>query len=193
MLFRSTIHLTPVEDPSRYGVVPIDDAGRVIEFVEKPPADEAPTNWINAGTYVLEPSVLDRIPVGAKASIERETFPAMANEGRLFAWQSDVYWIDTGTPATYVQAQIYLTNGARSIVVPAVAASAQVDPSAEVSDAIVMDAAVIEADAVVRHAAVLPGAHIGVKARVEEAIVGSNVVVGDGEVLDDWSIVVAGD
>ena len=56
-----TIHLTPVEDPSMFGVVPTDDDGRVIAFIEKPPRDEAPTNRINAGTYVLEPSVLDRI------------------------------------------------------------------------------------------------------------------------------------
>src|SRR5690606_12123786 len=56
-----TIHLTPVDDPSRYGVVPIDEKGRVEAFVEKPPADRAPSRWINAGTYVLEASVLDRI------------------------------------------------------------------------------------------------------------------------------------
>ena len=57
-----TIALTPVDDPSRYGVVPIDDKGRVTAFVEKPAPGTAPTNWINAGTYVLEPSVLERIP-----------------------------------------------------------------------------------------------------------------------------------
>ena len=77
-----TIALTPVDDPSRYGVVPIDDGGRVEAFVEKPPPGEAPTNWINAGTYVLEPSVLDRIPAGRRVSIERETFPGMV-DGRL--------------------------------------------------------------------------------------------------------------
>jgi mannose-1-phosphate guanylyltransferase len=72
-----TIALTPVEDPSRYGVVPIDEDGRVRAFIEKPPAAEAPSRWINAGTYVLEPSVLGRIPGGRRVSIERETFPAM--------------------------------------------------------------------------------------------------------------------
>ena len=74
-----TIALTPVDDPSRYGVVPTDDGGQVEAFIEKPPPAEAPTNWINAGTYVLEPSVLDRIPGGRKVSIERETFPAMVD------------------------------------------------------------------------------------------------------------------
>ena len=59
-------------------MVPIDAGGRVEAFIEKPPADEAPTNWINAGTYVLEPSVIDRIPAGGRVSIERSTFPEMS-------------------------------------------------------------------------------------------------------------------
>ena len=70
-----TIALHPVADPSAFGVVPTNSEGRVTAFVEKPPRDEAPTNEINAGTYVLEPSVLARIPEGGRVSIERETFP----------------------------------------------------------------------------------------------------------------------
>ena len=73
----ATIHLTRVDDPSRFGVVPTDDDGRVSAFVEKPAPGEAPTHNINAGTYVLEPSVLDRIPADRRVSIERETFPAL--------------------------------------------------------------------------------------------------------------------
>ena len=80
-----TIALHPVDDPSSFGVVPTDANGRVTAFVEKPPRDEAPTNEINAGTYVLEASVLDRIPEGGRVSIERETFPAMVRDGSLFA------------------------------------------------------------------------------------------------------------
>ena len=64
-----------------FGVVPTDDDGRVVAFIEKPPRDEAPTDLINAGTYVLEPSVLDRIAGGRRVSIERETFPAMVGRG----------------------------------------------------------------------------------------------------------------
>src|ERR1700738_2589660 len=73
----ATISLVAVEDPSRYGVVPTEENGRVVGFIEKPPPGEAPTNMINAGTYVLEPEVLDRIPPGGRVSIERETFPAL--------------------------------------------------------------------------------------------------------------------
>ncbi len=99
-----TIHLHPVQDPSAFGVVPTDPEGRVTAFVEKPPRDEAPTNLINAGTYVLEPSVLERIPLGRRVSIERETFPALVRGGGLFAMADDSYWIDTGTPSAYLQA-----------------------------------------------------------------------------------------
>jgi len=76
----ATIHLAEVDDPSRFGVVPTFDDGEVKAFIEKPPPGAAPTRWINAGTYVLEPSVLDRIPAGLTVSIERETFPGMLDE-----------------------------------------------------------------------------------------------------------------
>ena len=87
----ATIHLCRVDDPSAFGVVPTRADGEVIAFVEKPPRGKAPSHWINAGTYVLEPSVLQRIPPRLTVSIERETFPRMLDRpGRLFALQSDV-------------------------------------------------------------------------------------------------------
>ena len=114
-----TIALHPVADPSAFGVVPTDDEGRVTAFVEKPPRDEAPTNEINAGTYVLEPSVLDRIPEGGRVSIERETFPAMVRDGGLFARSDDRYWLDTGTPAAYLEANFdYLDQKRGPVVAP---------------------------------------------------------------------------
>ena len=94
----ATIHLTPVEDPSSFGVAALDGEGRVLRFVEKPPRDAAPSNMINAGTYVFEPSMIDRVPVGGKVSIERVVFPAVAAESRLYALCTDDYWIDTGRP-----------------------------------------------------------------------------------------------
>ncbi|HEX2240976.1 MAG TPA: nucleotidyltransferase family protein, partial [Actinomycetota bacterium] len=85
----ATIMLTPVEDPSAFGVVPTDESGRVEGFIEKPPRDEAPTNMINAGVYVFEPSVLRRIPPGRSWSAERDLFPGLVAEGaRMFAWST---------------------------------------------------------------------------------------------------------
>src|SRR4029077_20250542 len=81
-------------------------------FVEKPPRGAAPTKWINAGTYVLESSVLERVPAGLTVSIERETFPRMLDQrGRLYALQTDAYWIDIGTPDKYLQAHADVLDG----------------------------------------------------------------------------------
>ena len=88
-------------------MVPTDGDGRVMAFVEKPPREEAPTNLINAGTYVLEPSVLDRIAAGRRVSIERETFPAMVGRrAALYALATDDYWLDAGRPDQYLPANL---------------------------------------------------------------------------------------
>lgn len=183
-----TIALTRVDDPSRYGVVPIDDAGRVEAFVEKPEPGTAPSHWINAGTYVLEPSVLDRIPDGRKVSIERSTFPAMVDDGTLFAQHSDAYWVDAGTPATYLESQLDLVDGTRSNEV-AVAVGAEIDPAAKVDHAVVYEGARVLAGAVVENAAVLPGAVVGANAVVRDSIVGPGAQIGDGAELRELSVI----
>ena len=184
-----TIALTPVDDPSRYGVVPIDGDGRVEAFVEKPPPGEAPTNWINAGTYVLEPSVLDRIPAGQRVSIERQTFPAMVDDRALFALHSDAYWVDAGTPSTYLQVQLDLIDGVRGPAERAVDPSAVVAAEAEVAHSVVMAGAQVDPDAVVRDSVVLPGARIGRGAVVDGSIVGARAVVGVDAVVHHLSVV----
>ncbi|MDY7102850.1 MAG: NDP-sugar synthase [Actinomycetota bacterium] len=183
----ATITLTPVDDPSRYGVVPTDESGRVLEFVEKPAPGTAPTNWINAGTYVLEPEVLDRIPSGRRVSIERETFPALAAEQQLYAMHSNSYWVDAGTPETYITAQLDLaarTNGASGHVDP----SAQVHDTAELDGSIVMAGASIGAGAVVRRSAVLSGGVVGAGAVVADSVVGPGATVGERAELHECSI-----
>ena len=143
----ATIALTPVEDPSRYGVVPIAPDGRVEAFIEKPDPGTAPSNWINAGTYVLEPSVLASIPTDRKVSIERETFPALVERGALFAVQSDAYWIDAGTPAAYLQANLDLLDGVRGAFEVGIDPVARIDPDAKVSRSMVGPGAVVAATA----------------------------------------------
>ena len=184
-----TIALTPVDDPSRYGVVPIAEDGRVEAFVEKPPPGEAPTNWINAGTYVLEPSVLDRIPAGRRVSIERATFPEMVGDGSLFAMHSDTYWIDAGTPATYLRAQLDLIDGHRGSSEVAVSATAEVGDGAVIDHAVLMAGSHVEAGAVVRDAVVLPGARIGRGAVVDRSIVGARAVIGAGAHLGGLTVI----
>ena len=184
-----TIALTPVDDPSRYGVVPTDPDGKVLGFVEKPPRETAPTNWINAGTYVLEPSVLARIDSGRKVSIERETFPAIVADGELWAVQSEAYWVDAGTPETYLQVQLDLIDGVRGGEWNDVADSAMVASKADVHHSVVMPGAVIEAGASVRDAVVSAGARIAAGATVDRSIVGPGAVVGADAHLRNLSMV----
>jgi mannose-1-phosphate guanylyltransferase len=194
-----TLHLIPVDDPSRYGVVPTDAEGRVEAFVEKPPRDEAPSHWINAGTYVLEPSVLGRIAPAGRVSIERETFPALAAEGRLYGYEAETYWVDAGTPATYLQAQLDLIDGHRLANPPAVAADADVADGAKLDHAIVMSRAAVADGALVADSAVLPGARIESGAAVRDSIVGPGAVIGadavveGGTVLGDGAVVEPGE
>jgi len=100
----ATIALHRVDNPSRYGVVDIDQDGRIRAFIEKPAPGTAPSNLINAGCYVLEEEVLDLIPPGVKTSIERQTFPQLCERGSIYGWVHQGLWIDTGTPASYLEA-----------------------------------------------------------------------------------------
>jgi mannose-1-phosphate guanylyltransferase len=188
-----TLHLIPVEDPSRYGVVPTEADGKVVEFVEKPPKDEAPSNWINAGTYVLEPSVLERISPVGRVSIERETFPAIAAEGGLYGFQSDTYWVDAGTFVTYRQIQFDLVDGTRSATLPAVAADAEVADGAKVDHSIVMAGAAVADGALVVDSVLHPGARVGAGATVRDSIVGAGAVVGADAVLENDTVLDAGE
>jgi mannose-1-phosphate guanylyltransferase len=115
-----TLHLTPVVDPSQFGVVESDDKGWVKRFVEKPAPGETSSNLVNAGTYVLEPSVISRIPEGQRLSIERVVFPAMVADGTLAAMPTDDYWIDTGLPSTYLRANLDLIDGTRTRILASV-------------------------------------------------------------------------
>lgn len=182
-----TIALHRVKDPSAFGVVPTDDTGRVEAFIEKPPADEAPTDLINAGTYVLEPSVLDRIEPGVPVNVERVTFPAMVADGALYAFDGDTYWIDAGTPATYLAANLDLLDGQRGAPEDGVHPTATV--AGEVERSVIGPGAVVEAGAVVVGSVVLAGGVVRRGAVVRDAIIGPGAVVEAGAVVQDGSVV----
>jgi mannose-1-phosphate guanylyltransferase len=153
----ATILLTAVEDPARYGLVRVDADGRVRDFVEKPSPEQIDTNLINAGVYVLEPEVLELIPKGRPISIEREIFPILSARGVLYALPLPGYWLDVGTPESYLQAHLDL--------MPKVV---QIDPTAVVAPTAKFHGpCVVEAGCVVEAAADLgPGVYLGAGSRV---------------------------
>jgi mannose-1-phosphate guanylyltransferase len=100
---QATIALYPVDDPSGYGLVHRREEGEITEFLEKPEPEQVHTDEINAGAYLLERSVLDRIPPDRAVSIEREVFPQLIGEG-LYGIRLEGYWIDIGTPQRFLEA-----------------------------------------------------------------------------------------
>ncbi|HXQ43938.1 MAG TPA: NDP-sugar synthase [Acidimicrobiales bacterium] len=211
----ATLHLTAVDDPSRFGVVSTDGDGRVLAFVEKPPPGTAPSNLINAGTYILEPEVLDQIPDGRPVSIEREIFPDLAAGGRVYAVASDAYWLDAGTPGAYLRAHADLLDGTRGGV-PSPGASllaegvwvlgrptvdgdvrpfsligdgAMIEAGAAVTSSVVGAGSVIGKGALVEGSVLLPGVHVDGGASVTGSILGRNAVVAEGCVVSALTVV----
>jgi len=187
---KATILLTPVADPSRYGLVRTAADGRVETFLEKPRPEEIDTDLINAGLYVLEPEVLGLVPPGRAVSIEREVFPTLAAEGSVFGVALPGYWLDVGTPESYLQAhrdvleRIFRTEVGEAIGADftLVDETAEVHPDAKlVPPVYVGPGAVVEAGARLGSLAVLgAGARLAARAVVENAVIGARTHVGEG-------------
>ena len=192
----ATIALTPVDDPSRFGVVATDGAGRVTAFVEKPDPGEAPTNLINAGTYVFESSVLGRIPAGRRVSVEREVFPAMVAGGTLYASASDRYWLDVGLPDAYLRATTDLLDGTRGAGPPAPGADRRaeggwtlgepvVEIGADVDDqSLLCDGCRVAPGVEVRRSVVGPASRVAADVRLEDSVLLAGAILGEGAVVE---------
>jgi mannose-1-phosphate guanylyltransferase len=176
------LHLIAVEDPSAFGCVVHDASGLISAFIEKPPRETAPTNAINAGTYLLEPEILAAIPAGRPVSIERETFPQLlAVRAPLHGYSTGDYWIDLGRPEHYLQAHADILSGRLSLSgVPSIglyaggSRSIHVDPSA-----------VIDPSAVLGPNTVIgAGSRIAAGARIARSVLWDGVVVGQGASIE---------
>jgi NDP-sugar pyrophosphorylase family protein len=216
----ATIALTEVDDPSAFGVVPTRPDGEVVGFIEKPPRDLAPTNWINAGIYILEPELLKRIPPRVNVSIERETFPRMVETRHsLFAFSARGYWLDIGTPAKYLQAHTdalagrlgrppapgatedpvgiwrqaaaTLDPGAVMRAPVLIGAGARVEKGAIVKGSVVGPGALVGAGARIERSVLLSGAHVSERCVVTDSVVGSDSILKPEVALTDQTIVAA--
>ena len=173
---KATILLTPVADPSRYGLVRLAPDGRVSTFLEKPRPEEIDTDLINAGLYVLEPEVLGLVPPDRAVSIERDVFPRLAEEGSVYGIALEGYWLDVGTPESYLQAHRDVLE--RSF-------------STEIGDALGADFTLVDPSARVhRGARLVPPVFVGPGAVIEDgARAGSLAVIGAGSRLARGSLV----
>lgn len=155
-----TIALTPVEDPTAYGVVETDGNGRIQRFLEKPSWEQVTTNNINAGIYVFEEEVLERIPPNQPYSVERALYPKALEDGvPMYGFASEHYWIDIGTHEKYLRAHCDALKGSIAVEIPGVQKSEGVWVGA---DSHVADGAIIEPPVVVgRSCQIASGAHVG--------------------------------
>ncbi|WEH33770.1 NDP-sugar synthase [Streptomyces sp. AM 4-1-1] len=179
-----SLHLTRVEDPRAFGLVPTDPTGRVTAFLEKPQTpEEIVTDQINAGAYIFRRSVIDTIPAGRPVSVERETFPGLLASGaHLQGMVDSTYWLDLGTPQAFVRGSADLVMGrAPSPAVPGRCGDRLVLPTASVADDAKLTGGTVIGD----------GARIGQGARIEGSAILADAVVEPGAVISD-SLVGAG-
>ncbi len=210
----ATIVLTPVENPSAYGLVESSADGRVSRFLEKPKPEELAaltTNNINAGIYILEPNVLELIPANENTSFEYNVFPELLTRGKeFFAFvMNENYWRDIGTPTSYLQAHHDFLSGKikgfKNGKSPAadVATMATVDknsilgegciikPNAKIINSVIGAGVHVEEKAVIENSVVWSHTRVSSQANIRNAIVGRschigrNAVVGAGAVLGD--------
>ena len=205
------LHLIKVDDPSAFGCVVHDQGGRISQFVEKPPHGQAPTDEVNAGTYLLERSVLEMIPGGRNVSIERETFPKiLAENHELYAYTTADYWIDLGRPEHYMKAHADILSGQMPMKLePGITgAGAHHFPGAEIFKPIHFDGEVtieagarvgpnvvlgngclVSSGAVVRDSILWDNVKIESNAMVEGSILASGSRVGSGARIGSGSVI----
>jgi NDP-sugar pyrophosphorylase family protein len=192
---RATIVLTPVENPSAYGLVETDAESNILRFLEKPDPDQITTDMINAGIYVLEPDTFDRIPSDVPWSIERSFFPSLIERRETFvAYVYRGYWIDIGTLEKYMQVHRDIMAG-RYQAPPFTAggSGACVAPSARVEEGATIEApCFIDEEAVVKAGARIgPNSvvgrhcHVEERAIVERSIVWANTRISQEAVVRD--------
>ena len=206
----ATIALCEVEHPSRYGVAEIAEKNRIKKFIEKPAKGTAPTNLINAGIYVLNPEVFLYIPKGKKVSMEREIFPKLVDEGKLYGHVFHGLWMDIGKPEEYLRANKILLDtlaktrktksadkfqlknpvaidkgvriGAKSVIGPyaILGKNVAIGNNVQINETVILLDAKIDDSSSINGAIIGEGAIIGKKVRI-----GKDCIIGDHAKIRD--------
>jgi mannose-1-phosphate guanylyltransferase len=210
----ATIVTVPVENPSPYGMIEADETGRVLRYVEKPSVEEAVSNTINAGIYVLEPRTLDYIPEDESYSFELGLFPKLVAAGEpfyAFGWHD--YWLDIGAPQRYLQAHDDLLKGriktfqvirqphdgahpngdtAKVDKLSVVHPTCTLKPGAEIINSVLGANCVIEERARIENSVLWSSTRVGNSAVVRRSFIGKGGIIGrnatvEGAILGDKS------
>lgn len=198
-----TLQLVRVGDPRAFGCVPTDEEDRVVAFLEK--TEDPPTDQINAGCYVFERNVIDRIPQGREVSVEREVFPALLADGdcKIYGYVDASYWRDMGTPEDFVRGSADLVRGiapspalrghrgeqlvhdgaavspgALLIGGTVVGCGAEIGPGTRLDGAVIFDGVRVEAGCVIERSIIGFGARIGPRALIRDGVIGDGADIG---------------
>lgn len=198
-----TLQLVRVGDPRAFGCVPTDEEDRVVAFLEK--TEDPPTDQINAGCYVFERNVIDRIPQGREVSVEREVFPALLANGdcKIYGYVDASYWRDMGTPEDFVRGSADLVRGiapspalrghrgeqlvhdgaavspgALLIGGTVVGRGAEIGPGTRLDGAVIFDGVRVEAGCVIERSIIGFGARIGPRALIRDGVIGDGADIG---------------
>ena len=211
----ATIATTRVMNPAGYGLIESDSQGRVLRFTEKPAEDDVTGDTINAGIYILEPSVLDRIPDEGPQSLERELFPAMVQEGiKVYSYLSKGYWQDIGSPQKYLEATFGIISGRTNLPsypqkscppnnwekhqvsidsFSIMDGKCIIKRGVAIENSVLGEGCRIEEGALIKDSVIWSGTRILPHARIERAIVGRQChigcVLGDKSIISDHSVI----
>jgi mannose-1-phosphate guanylyltransferase len=211
----ATIALTPVEDPTLYGVVETDLQGRVKRFVEKPSWEEVTTNLINAGIYILDREILQDIPTNTPFMFERHLFPGLLAKGvPIYGFPSHAYWIDIGTPEKYLQLHHELLQEKSTAALCSqirdkeISPKALIHPTAEIEGSVIIGsgcsigpgvrikgpAVIGEGSKILNHATIertvlWRNVQVGKQVTLKDCIVGDNSFIGDGSFIAQGSVI----
>ena len=218
---KATMALWEVEDPSPFGIVGLSTSnqgeidgklreGYIRRFKEKPTPEEAFSNVINAGLYILEPEVMALVPEGEKYDFSKNLFPRLLEMGwPMYAQAINGVWFDVGSPSELIRAQNVLIerrdelsfpipDGARIENGSFIDPTAQVHQDTIVENSVIAQHAVVGANTVLRHCVLMNGSRVEDGVHLEYSILSpgsvvsnsvstSNVILGDGEHLKNVS------
>lgn len=206
-----TLALTKVEDPTNYGLIITDDKQRVLEFREKPSWEHVTANTINAGIYIVDPSIFKLVPKGKEFSFERQLYPMLLERGeKIYGYVTDAYWMDIGDPVKYLKAHHDILSGDVMAIIPGNKISAniwvgddvKISGSARVrgpaligsrsnisDDAILDEFVVLGEDVTVGKGARLKNCVVHARSVIKEGVKMEGSIVGSGCVIEEFSAV----
>jgi len=193
----ATISLWPVENVSEFGVADVKNNGNIVGFVEKPKPEDAPSEFINAGAYCLEPEVLDYIETGRLVSMEKEIFPQIIKDtGRFFGFKFEGYWMDIGRISSYIDVHRFLMKKnnidfykGENCEINGVLKESCIGDSVYIGKNSKLDSTIVYDNAVIGEEVNLTNCVIGEKCRIGSFSDLSNSVLGDNEVIDEQTII----